>query len=76
VNALGVFGPVLIVAGIAGFLIPPRHAQVVAAVGGFFAARAFRYKLADHVLHVVLGLALAAVGALGTVGSVDWKGLR
>jgi hypothetical protein len=111
VNArvLGVFGPILILAGVAGFLIPPRRAlmsgapaynifhitcgllgtalvvagtargvaafnlgfwafdlyQVVAAVGGFFPSRAFRYRAADHVLHVVLGLALAAVGWLG-----------
>ena len=116
-RVLGVFGPVLILAGIAGFLIPPRHAlmsgapaynifhitcgligtalvvartargvaafnlgfgafdvyQVVAAVGGFFPARAFRYKPADHILHLVLGLGLAAVGALGTAG---WPGLR
>jgi hypothetical protein len=108
-RVLGVFGPVLIVAGIAGFLSPPRHAlmsgapaynvfhvtcgvigtalvvartargvaafnvglgafdlyQVVAAAGGFFPARSFRYKAADHVLHLVLGLALAAVGWLG-----------
>ena len=41
--------------------------------GGFFPARAFRYKTADHVLHLVLGLALAAVGAFGTFGL---RGLR
>ena len=35
--------------------------QVVAGVGGFFPARPFRYKTADHVLHLVLGLALVAV---------------
>ena len=103
----GVFGPVLILTGIAGFLIPPRLAlmsgapaynvfhivfgligtalvlariptrrrrrstlgfgaidlyQVVAGVGGFFPARPFRYKTADHVLHLVLGLALARGG--------------
>ena len=113
VNArvLGVFGPVLIATGIAGFLIPPRFAlmsgapaynifhilfgvigtalvlakrasgiaafnlgfgaadlyQAVAGVAGFFPARQFRYKPADHVAHVVLGLALAGVG---------WMGLR
>ena len=110
-RVLGVFGPVLILTGIAGFLIPHRFAlmsgapaynifhivsgvigtalvlakrstgvatfnlgfgiadlyQAVAGVAGFFPARAFRYKPADHVLHVVLGLALAAVG---------WMGLR
>jgi hypothetical protein len=108
-RVLGVFGPVLILAGIAGFLTPPRLAlmsgapaynifhitcglvgtalvlaraargvaafnvgfgafdlyQVVAAVGGFFPARLFRYKIADHVLHLVLGLALVGVGWLG-----------
>jgi hypothetical protein len=107
----GVFGPVLILTGIAGFLVPPRLAlmsgapaynifhivcgliatalvlariprgaaafnvgfgaldlyQVVAGIGGFFPARVFRYKTADHILHLVLGLALAAVG---------WMGLR
>ena len=108
VNArvLVVFGPVLILTGIAGFLVPPRLAlmsgapaynifhivsgligtavvlagtargvaafnvgfgaldlyQLVAGLGGFFPARAFRYKPADHVLHAVLGLALVAVG--------------
>jgi hypothetical protein len=113
VNArvLAVFGPVLILTGIAGFLIPPRLAlmsgapaynifhivfgaigtalvvgktatgiavfnlgfgaadlyQAVAGLGGFFPARQFRYKPADHVVHVVLGLGLAAVG---------WMGLR
>ena len=108
----GVFGPVLIVTGIAAFLIPPRLAlmsgapaynifhivsgligtalvlariprgaaafnagfgaidlyQVVAGIGGFFPARTFRYKTADHVLHLVLGLALAAVGIVGLRG--------
>ena len=110
-RVLGVFGPVLILTGITGFVIPSRFAlmsgapaynvfhivfgvigtalvlaksatgvaafnlgfgiadlyQAVAGVAGFFPARAFRYKRADHVLHVVLGLALAAVG---------WMGLR
>jgi hypothetical protein len=110
-RVLAVFGPVLILTGIAGFLIPPRLAlmsgapaynlfhiafgalgtglvvaktatgiaafnlgfgaadvyQAVAGVAGFFPARLFRYKPADHVLHVVLGLGLAAVG---------WMGLR
>jgi hypothetical protein len=108
-RVLGVFGPVLILAGVAGFLTPPRLAlmsgapaynifhitsgllgtalvlarsaravaafnvgfgafdlyQVVAAVGGFFPARLFRYKTADHVLHLVLGLALVGLGWLG-----------
>lgn len=105
-RVLAVFGPVLILTGIAGFLVPPRFAlmsgapaynvfhivfgvigtalvlaksatgvaafnlgfgiadlyQAVAGIAGFFPARQFRYKPADHVLHVVLGLALAAVG--------------
>ena len=111
VNArvLGVFGPVLIVTGIGGFLIPPRFAlmsgapaynvfhivfgvigtalvlaktvagiavfnlgfglvdlyQAVAGLVGFFPARQFRYKPADHVAHVVLGLVLAGVGSMG-----------
>ena len=110
-RVLGVFGPVLILTGIAGFLIPPRLAlmsgapaynvfhivfgsigtalvlaksasgvaafnvgfgagdlyQAVAGIGGFFPARQFRYKPADHVVHIVLGLGLVAVG---------WMGLR
>ena len=108
-RVLGVFGPVLVLTGIAGFVIPPRLAlmsgapaynvfhiafgllgsalvlahsptgiaafnfgfgladvyQAVAGVLGIFPARQFRYKTADHVVHVVLGLALAAVGWLG-----------
>ena len=110
-RVLVVFGPVLILTGIAGFLIPPRFAlmsgapaynlfhiafgvlgtvlvlagsrrgiavfnlgfgaadvyQAIAGVAGWFPARQFRYKRADHVVHVVLGLALAGVG---------WMGLR
>jgi hypothetical protein len=110
-RVLGVFGPVLILTGIAGFLIPPRFAlmsgapaynifhivsgviatglvlakrpigvaafnlgfgiadlyQVVAGVAGFFPARAFRYKAADHIVHALLGFALVGVG---------WMGLR
>jgi hypothetical protein len=110
-RVLTVFGPVLILTGIAGFLIPPRLAlmsgapaynvfhivfgmigtalavaktaagiaafnlvfgvvdvyQAVAGVAGWFPAGPFRYKPADHVVHVVIGLALAAVG---------WQGLR
>ena len=108
-RALAVFGPVLILTGIAGFLVPPRLAlmsgapaynvfhvlsgmigtalvlagtargsaafnlafgaidlyQAAAGVGGFFPARHFRYKPADHVLHAVIGLALAVVGGMG-----------
>lgn len=108
-RVLSVFGPVLIVTGIGGFLIPPRFAlmsgapaynifhivfgiigtllalsqrgiaafnlafglldlyQVVAGAAGFFPARQFRYKAADHAAHVVLGLVLVGVG---------WMGLR
>ena len=39
--------------------------QVVAGVTGVFPARQFRYKPADHVLHAVIGLALAVVGGMG-----------
>jgi hypothetical protein len=110
-RVLAVFGPLLILTGIAGFLVPPRFAlmsgapaynvfhivfgvigtalvlaktaagiavfnlgfglvdlyQAVAGLVGFFPARQFRYKPADHVAHVVLGLVLAGVG---------WMGLR
>jgi len=37
----------------------------VAGVTGVFPARQFRYKPADHVVHAVIGLALAAVGGMG-----------
>ena len=110
-RVLAVFGPVLILTGITGFLIPPRFAllsgapaynvfhigfgalatalvlarsptaiaafnlgfgivdvyQVVAGLTGWFPARPFRYKSADHVVHAVNGVGLAAVG---------WMGLR
>jgi hypothetical protein len=108
---LAVFGPVLIVTGVAGFLIPPRRAlmsgapaynvfhiafgilgttlvaaghargiatfnlafgagdlyQAAAGLLGLFPSKLFRYKPADHVVHVLLGLLLAGVG---------WMGLR
>jgi len=108
-RVLAVFGPILILTGIAGFLTPPRLAlmsgapaynvfhivfgaigtalvlsksatgiaafnlgfgaadvyQAIAGVAGWFPARQFRYKPADHVVHVVLGLGLCAVGWLG-----------
>ena len=108
-RVLALFGPVLILAGIAGFLIPARFAlmsgapaynifhiafgvlatalvlarsatgiaafnlgfgigdiyQALAGVAGWFPARQFRYKPADHVVHVVFGLGLTAVGAMG-----------
>ena len=108
-RVLAVFGQVLILTGIGGFLIPPRYAlmsgapsynlfhiafgllgtvlvlahagrgiaafnlgfgigdvyQALAGVIGIFPARQFRYKPADHVVHVVLGVGLAALGGLG-----------
>jgi hypothetical protein len=108
-RVLAVFGPVLILTGIGGFLIPARYAlmsgapaynlfhvafgllatalvaantprgiavfnfgfglgdlyQALAGVIGIFPARQFRYKPADHVVHVVLGVGLAAIGWLG-----------
>ena len=111
VRVLAVFGPVLVLTGIAGFLIPPRLAllsgapaynvfhivagiiatllvlagsrtgvatfnlgfgvidvyQALAGVLAWFPARPFRYKPADHVVHVVVGLPLAGLG---------WMGLR
>ena len=41
--------------------------QVVAGLTGWFPARPFRYKPADHVVHAVIGVGLGAVG---------WMGLR
>ena len=108
-RALTVFGPVLILTGIAGFLIPPRFAlmsgapaynvfhvafgligtavavarnahaiaafnlgfgvidvyQAAAGVAGWFPARQFRYKLTDHVVHVIIGVALVTIGSRG-----------
>jgi len=110
-RVLAAFGPVLILTGVAGFLVPPRFAlmsgapaynvfhivfgligtalavarnrtgiaafnfgfglidlyQAVAGATGWFPAAQFRYRPADHVAHVVIGLALAAIG---------WHGLR
>ena len=110
-RVLAAFGPVLILTGVAGFLVPPRFAlmsgapaynvfhivfgligtalavarnrtgiaafnfgfglidlyQAVAGLAGWFPAAQFRYRPADHVAHVVIGLALAAIG---------WQGLR
>ena len=70
----GVIGTALVLAktaaGIAvfnlGFGLVDLY-QAVAGLVGFFPARQFRYKPADHVAHVVLGLVLAGVG---------WMGLR
>jgi hypothetical protein len=108
---LALFAPILVIAGAAGFLVPPRLAlmsgetsynvfhilfgllgtglvvarrtrgiaafnfvfglidlyQAVAGLTGLFPSAVFRYRPADHVLHVVLGLVLMVVG---------WFGLR
>ncbi len=108
---LAAFGPILIVAGVAGFLVPPELAltsgaapynvfhilfgllgtglvlarsatgiaafnfgfgvidlyQALAGFAGLFPSALFRYRPADHILHVVLGLLLTIVG---------WQGLR
>ena len=110
-RVLTLFGPILILTGLAGFLTPPRLAlmsgapaynvfhivfgaigtalaraknatgiaafnlgfgvidlyQAVAGAAGWFPAEQFRYRPADHVAHVAIGLALAALG---------WRGLR
>ena len=107
---LALFGPILILAGVAGFLTPPHLAltsgaapynvfhilsgalgtalvltrnahgiaafnfgfgvidlyQALAGLTGLFPSALFRYRPADHILHVVLGLLLAMVG---------WRGL-
>ncbi len=109
---LKLFGPVLVVTGALGFVLPPsaalmsgaapynvfhiafgllgsalafkssaRHAamfnlgfgavdlyQAAASFAKLPPAEAFAYKPADDVLHVVLGLALVGVGALGLWG--------
>ena len=39
--------------------------QAAAGVLGIFPTKIFRYKVGDHVAHVVLGLLLAAVGFWG-----------
>ena len=39
--------------------------QAVAGAAGWFPAALFAYRPADDVLHVVLGLGLCAVGAMG-----------
>jgi hypothetical protein len=106
---LALFGPILIVAGVAGFLVPPQLAlmsgappynlfhilfgllgtalvlacsgrgiaafnlgfglidlyQAGAGLAGIFPSAIFRYRPADHFLHVVLGALLAFVGAQG-----------
>lgn len=108
-RVLYVFAPVLLVAGILGFVIPPSLAlmsgaapynifhivfgiigiaiaragrprpiaafnflfgafdlwQAVAGVTGLFPATLFALRPADHVVHVVLGVILVALGARG-----------
>ena len=119
-RVLTVFGPVLILTGIAGFLTPPRLAlmsgaaaynvfhivfgvigtalalaknparvaaynlgfglidlyQAVAGAAGWFPAEQFQYRPADHVAHVVIGLALAAIGGQGLRSRRGLRGLR
>jgi hypothetical protein len=118
VVTLAVFGPVLILTGIAGLLVPPtrglmsgatpydvfhivcgvlgtaialaRRARAAAAfnVGfglvdlyqalagalGVFPAPLFGLRPADHVVHVLLGVALVVVGAPGLVKPVALSG--
>jgi hypothetical protein len=106
---LGAFGPILILTGLGGLLIPPRLALMSGAVPydlfhiafgalgtalvlarrargiaifnlafglgdlyqaaagqlGLFPADIFRYRMGDHLAHVVLGLLLAGVGGWG-----------
>jgi hypothetical protein len=108
---LALFGPLLILTGLSGFLLPPEMAlmstaapynffhigfgvlgtglvvarrrrgiaafnfsfgvidlyQALAGLTGLYPSAIFRYRPADHVLHVVVGLVLAIVG---------WNGLR
>ena len=105
-----VFGPVLIVIGILGFVVPERHAmtsgaapynifhiafgvlgtsialagsngpirgfligfgaidlyQAVASRWSLFPKRHFRWKPADDVLHVVIGVAVVVIGIVGS----------
>jgi hypothetical protein len=107
-TVLSVFAPVLIGAGVLGFLTPPSLAlmsgtapynifhlvfgvvglgclfskraalirgfnigfgaidlyQAVASFAGIFPAALFQYKVADDILHIVIGGLLVAVGAL------------
>jgi len=50
--------------------------QALAGVLGLFPARLFALRPADHVVHVVLGVALVAMGALGLRAGVQdpWPG--
>ena len=70
--AFGLLGTVLVLArctrGVAlfnlGFGLGDLY-QVAAGLLGLFPAAVFRYRPADHLAHVVLGLLLAAVGGWG-----------
>ena len=106
---LALFGPLLILTGVSGFLLPPQLAlmssaapynvfhimfgvlgtglvvarrrrgiaafnfgfgvvdlyQALAGLTGLYPSAIFRYRPADHVLHVVVGLVLAIVGGNG-----------
>jgi hypothetical protein len=44
--------------------------QAVAGLGGWFPAGLFELRPADHVVHVVVGLGLIMVGALGKATSL------
>jgi hypothetical protein len=68
----GLIGTALVLArtapGVAGFNLGFGAVdlyQAAAGVAGWFPARLFRYKPADHVAHVVVGLGLVIVGGLG-----------
>jgi hypothetical protein len=109
VVCLAIFGPVLIVTGVVGLVVPPERSplsgvvpydlfhiafgllgtalaiarrarpvamfnlgfglidlyQAAAGVLGIFPAQLFALRAADHVVHVVLGVPLVVVGALG-----------
>jgi hypothetical protein len=118
VVCLAVFGPVLILTGALGLIVPPERSlmsgavpydvfhiafgllgtalaftrraraaaafnlgfglvdlyQAVAGALGIFPAALFALRPADHVVHVVLGVALVAVGALGLGAGDDVPG--
>jgi hypothetical protein len=109
VFVLRLFGPVLVLTGVLGFLVPADMAlmsgapaydvfhivagvigialvlakrvravswfnaafggidlyQALAGVTGWFPAELFAYRMADHVLHVLIGAGLLVLGVLG-----------
>jgi hypothetical protein len=113
VLALKIFGPLLIAAGVLGFVLPPELSlmsaavpygifhlafgalavviviagtaraaalfnagfgafdlyQAIAGVTGWFPAGLFALRPADHVVHVIFGLALLVVGVFGLRGA-------